>query len=88
MKKCKNLSSYSAISESHSEQFKKIGIVIRELRFNYGLLTQKELAENCGVHFNTIQSIERGNKNYNLGSLLKIIEYFDYDLVTFIKELN
>ena len=64
-----------------------IGKTIKELRFNFGLLTQKELAEQCNVHYNTVQAIERGDRNYNLKSLLKIIRYFDYDLTTFSKEL-
>jgi DNA-binding XRE family transcriptional regulator len=67
-------------------ELQKIGFVIRELRFNFGLLTQKDLAERCGVHFNTIQAIEHGDKNYNLKSLLKIINHFEYDLSNFIKE--
>jgi transcriptional regulator with XRE-family HTH domain len=73
-------------SEEGPTELQKIGFVIRELRFNFELMTQKELAERCGVHFNTIQAIEHGDRNYNLMSLLKIIRYFEYDLSTFIKD--
>jgi len=50
-------------------------------------ITQKELADRCGVHFNTIHTIEHGRRNYNLLSLIKIISYFEYDLPTFMREL-
>ena len=86
MKKSKSNSKQNGISGDHSMELHLIGCVIKELRFNYGLLTQKELAYRCGVHFNTILAIEHGDRNYNLKSLLKIINHFEYDLSTFIKE--
>ncbi len=76
----------NSISDEHLQELQKIGHIIRELRFNFGLLTQKELAEKSGVHFNTIQVIENGEKNYNILSLMKVIAFFDYELSTFIKE--
>lgn len=76
-----------SISPDQVKELQLIGLAIRELRFNYGMMTQKELSEQCGVHFNTIQAIEHGDRNYNLKSLLKIIRYFDYDLTTFSREL-
>ena len=84
MKKA-NIDSYTKSGE-HQQELKKIGHVIRGLRFNFGLLTQKELADKSGVHFNTIQVIEHGDKNYNILSLMKIISFFDYELSTFIKD--
>jgi transcriptional regulator with XRE-family HTH domain len=77
----------TSMSEEQLAELEKIGLVIRELRFNFGLLTQKELADRCGVHRNTIRSIEHGRRNYNLVSLTKIINYFEYDLSTFMREL-
>jgi DEAD/DEAH box helicase domain-containing protein len=65
MKKNERTSGQTSMPGEHLAELKKIGLVIRELRFNYGLLTQKELSDRCGVHFNTIQSIEHGDKNYN-----------------------
>jgi transcriptional regulator with XRE-family HTH domain len=87
MKKNDIISSQSSISGKQLVELEKIGLVIRELRFNFGLLTQKELADRCGVHFNTIHTIEHGRRNYNLLSLIKIISYFEYDLPTFMREL-
>ena len=87
MQKKERISGQSSIPGEHLAELKKIGLVIRELRFNYGLLTQKELSERCGVHFNTIRTIEHGGRNYNLVSLMKIISYFEYDLPTFMREL-
>ncbi len=87
MKKNISITGNQKIPEGCIEDFKKIGLAIHELRFHHGLLTQKELAEECGVHFNTIRSIEQGHRNYNLLSLLKIIQCFDYDLTDFIEEL-
>ena len=72
--------------EEYQKELQKIGHVIRELRFNYGLLTQKNLARMSGVHFNTIQAIERGEKNYNILSLLKILSFFKYELSTFSED--
>lgn len=46
------ISSQSSISGKQLVELEKIGLVIRELRFNFGLLTQKELADRCGVHLN------------------------------------
>ena len=86
MKKSKSKSKQKDISGDHLKELHQIGSVIKELRFNYGLLTQKELADRCGIHFNTIQAIEHGERNYNLKSLLNIINHFEYDLSTFIKE--
>ena len=87
MKKNDRISSQSSIPGEQLVELEKIGLVIRELRFNFGLLTQKELADRCGVHFNTIHTIEHGRRNYNLLSLIKIICYFEYDLPTFMREL-
>ncbi len=52
MKKNDIISSQSSISGKQLVELEKIGLVIRELRFNFGLLTQKELADRCGVHLN------------------------------------
>lgn len=87
MKQQFNISGQTSLSERQIFELRKIGIGIRELRFNFGLLTQKELSENCGVHFNTIRAIEKGERNYNLVSLMKIIKYFEYDLSTFMREM-
>ena len=87
MQKNERISGQSSMPCEHLAELKKIGLIIRELRFNYGLLTQKELSERCGVHFNTIRAIEHGGRNYNLVSLMKIISYFEYDLPTFMREL-
>jgi transcriptional regulator with XRE-family HTH domain len=87
MKKNDIISSKSSIPGEQLVTLEKIGLVVRELRFNFGLITQKELAERCGVHSNTIRTIEQGRKNYNLVSLMKIISYFEYDLPTFMREL-
>ena len=88
MKIDKNITGNRAIYENYIDDLEKIGFVIRELRFNHGLLTQKELAEECGVHFNTIRSIELGNRNYNILSLMKIISFFDYEISTFFKDFG
>ena len=87
MKKNDIISSQSSIPSEQLVALEKIGLVVRELRFNFGLITQKELANRCGVHFNTIHTIEHGRRNYNLLSLIKIISYFEYDLPTFMREL-
>lgn len=87
MKKNDIISSQSSIPSEQLVALEKIGLVVRELRFNFGLITQKELANRCGVHFNTIRTIEHGKRNYNLVSLIKIISYFEYDLPTFMREL-
>lgn len=87
MKKNDIISSQSSIPGEQLVALEKIGLVVRELRFNFGLITQKELADRCGVHFNTIRTIEHGRRNYNLVSLIKIISYFEYDLPTFMREL-
>ncbi|MBN1183365.1 MAG: helix-turn-helix domain-containing protein [Bacteroidales bacterium] len=84
MKKA-NIDSYP-ISEEHQQELKKIGQVIRELRINYGLLTQKELATMSGVHFNTIRAIEHGEKNYNILTLMNILSFFNYELTTFSQD--
>lgn len=89
MKKDKNTTGNRTISEDYIEDLKKIGLALRELRFNYGLLTQKELAEESGIHFNTIRAIEQGDKNYNILSLMKIISFFNYDEIsTFFKDFG
>lgn len=87
MKESKDNSGKKSISEDQLKELQLIGQVIRELRFNFGLMTQKELAEQCGVHFNTIRTVESGDRNYNIMSLIEIINYFEFDLLTFIKEL-
>lgn len=87
MSKNERVYNQASIPGEQLVELKKIGFIIRELRFNFGLLTQKELAERCGVHSNTIRTIEQGRRNYNLVSLMKIISYFEYDLPTFMREL-
>lgn len=87
MKNNKSISGQKSIPEENLRELQRIGLVIRELRFNFGLLTQKQLAKKSGVHFNTIQAIEHGDKNYNIMSLMKIIDYFEYDLSTMASEL-
>jgi transcriptional regulator with XRE-family HTH domain len=87
MKKNDRISRQSSIPGEQLVELEKIGLVVRELRFNFGLITQKELAVRCGLHTNTIRTIEQGRKNYNLVSLMKIISYFKYDLPTFMREL-
>jgi transcriptional regulator with XRE-family HTH domain len=86
MKKSKSNSKQKNISEDQLKELLHIGYVIKELRFNYGMLTQKKLAQICGVHYNTIHAIEQGERSYNILSLMKIISYFGYDLSSFIKE--
>ena len=85
MKNSKSDSPHSPICDDHIQELNEIGHVVQELRFNFGLLTQKELAEKSGVHYNTIQAIESG-RNYNILSLLKVISAFEYELSTFIKD--
>lgn len=87
MKKAKRIIGQKPFTDEHSNELRQVGQVIRELRFNFGLLTQKELAEKCGVHFNTIQAIERGERNYNIQSIIKIIHFFDYNLKEFFEGL-
>ena len=80
MKKQERNSFGGSISLDQGKELKLIGLAVRELRFNYGLMTQKELAEKCGLHFNTIKAIESGEKNYNILSFMKIISFFEYEI--------
>ena len=80
-RKLRNEHGNKSISKYKLHELQLIGQLIRELRFNFGVLTQKELAECCGVHFNTIKTIERGNRNYNIISLIKIMGILIYKLL-------
>jgi transcriptional regulator with XRE-family HTH domain len=88
MKKSKINSGQKSISKDQLKELQLIGQVIRELRFSYGLMTQKELAEKCGIHFNTIKAIECGDKNYNILSFMKIISFFNFEISIFFKEFG
>ena len=87
MKKPKINVTRKAMPDEYLKELQKIARMIHEFRFNFGMLTQKELAENCNLNQNTIQAIESGSENYNLLSLMKILLYFNYDITTFFKEM-
>lgn len=50
---------------------KSLGRVIREVRETKGL-SQESFAHQCGVHRTYIGSVERGERNVSLDSILKI----------------
>lgn len=54
-------------------EFEKFGEVIRAARKAQGL-SQTQLSEFSGVGFSTINKIEQGNPNVNLGKLLDAIK--------------
>jgi len=54
-------------------EFEQFGEVIRAARKAQGL-SQTQLSEFSGVGFSTINKIEQGNPNVNLGKLLDVIK--------------
>jgi len=50
-----------------------IGLRIRERRTALGI-SQSALAERCGMHFTFVSSIERGERNISMSTLLRLAE--------------
>ena len=63
-----------------------LGARIRELRINLGL-TQKELAERCGMLEPNIGAIERGTNTPNISTLAKIATALEADLIDLVRGL-
>lgn len=66
---------------------KALGNRIKEFRINAGL-TQKELAERCGMLEPNIGAIERGTNTPTLPTLVKISDALEVDLVSLLDGLH
>lgn len=58
---------------------------LKKLRDSKGF-TQSQLAEIAGVSYKTISSWESGTRSPKMGGLLRICNYFGYDIYKFIDE--
>lgn len=63
----------------HHKRREEIGIILREYREGHNLTTYKA-AKLSGCFIHTIEDIERGDKNYRLDSLLKLLQAYDIEL--------
>ncbi|WP_114332944.1 helix-turn-helix domain-containing protein [Marinobacter litoralis] len=63
--------------KKHSEQaLAELGARIRQTRLARGY-SQDELADLCGMHRTYIGSVERGERNFSVLNLLKIVKALD-----------
>ena len=63
------------IRDQYEREFEafKLGVVLQELRKEQGL-TQKELADKCGITKNYISKIENNASNVRVTTLMKIMQ--------------
>lgn len=59
---------------------------IREHRESLGL-SQMALAERCGMHFTFVSSIERGQRNMSVSTLLRLAEGLEVDPAELVRGL-
>lgn len=71
----------------HEEEIKLIGIKIRELR-KLKCISQEKLAFNCELDRSYIGSVERGERNISLKTLIKITNELGVSLSEFFKDFN
>lgn len=64
-----------SISINHKKQFEALSTYLRELRRNENL-TQREIGEEIGLHWNTISNIETQH-NFTLSTLFKLCDYYE-----------
>lgn len=64
------------LSPEIADQLLEIGNKIRELRKVRTNYNYKELSKEIGIGQNTYLRIEKGNGDYNIGNLIKILNYY------------
>lgn len=69
-----------------SEIRNKIGARIRELRKEQGL-TQERFALMTGLNRSYLADIEKGNRNFGIDTLSRIIEGFDLRWTSFFEDM-
>jgi transcriptional regulator with XRE-family HTH domain len=62
----------------HSNEAAEFGerVRVRRLRLH---LTQETLAEKCGLHFTYVGSVERGERNVTLQTIVRLARALDVD---------
>lgn len=68
------------------ESFILLGLKIKSLRLQRGL-TQKHLSQICGLNYNYIGLIERGEKNISLLALCQLSKALEVSLVEIALDL-
>ena len=63
------------ISTTNKEKLENLGILLRELRRNFGY-TQSEVAQDLNIHRNTLGRIEN-SKNFTIKHLMELSEYYN-----------
>jgi transcriptional regulator with XRE-family HTH domain len=65
----------------------ELGRRARERRTELGL-SQMALAERIGLHFTFVSSVERGERNLSLSSLLRLAEGLDMNPADLVEDLR
>lgn len=65
----------------------EMGPILREYRLQQNL-TQSELAKWAGLNISTIGNVERGEENFTIDTLERILRVLQIDLSTFFKSLQ
>ena len=65
----------------------ELGQRLRTKRLERGL-SQMELAERIGLHFTFVSSVERGERNVSLQSLLKLVDGLDQNPAVLVDGLH
>jgi putative transcriptional regulator len=71
------------VKKSHTNEIKKLGKRVRELREEKGI-TQSQLADECDVDIRTIQRVEKGEHGLGLHLLFRLAQAFDMSLPEFV----
>ena len=70
------------------QQLQNAGMLLRNFRISSGL-TQKQLSNIAGVHYNSIHAIERGlNQGFNIKTLLCCMYAMGYGLSDFFEDFE
>jgi len=76
-----------ALADQRTPAQEELGKRVRARRKELGL-SQIGLAEVCGLHFTFISTVERGERNLSLASLLAIADGLDVDPAEFVRGLR
>ncbi len=67
------------MNEINQKRLSHLGVIIREYRFCNGL-TQLDLADAAGIHYNTIRRLENSKGNITLNTLFQLADALEIDL--------
>lgn len=75
------------LDKSQEELLKQIGAAVRRLRKEKTKLNSEDFAKSIKLEKKTYYRIERGNQDYNISSLLKVLVHWKKNLNDFLKDL-